>query len=413
MSDSLLVALPADVGRKYGPRYRWVVLAVGVAAQASFSAAFSGLSVIGVLMRGAYGLSNAQLGPILGCIALGVFLSEIIWGVLTDKLGDRRVLLTGLLSTGGMLAAMGAFVVPSAAHTPAPWLLGACLVAVGALGGSVNSSSGRAVMTWFSGSERGFAMSIRQTAIPVGGAVGAAMLPWVARHEGFMAVYMLLAAFCGLSAFAVWRWLNEPDMEAQQADVQAVETRSPLRRIDVWRVAIAGALLTVPQFAVLTFAGVFLHDAHQIDVALSAMLVMTAQIGGGALRIWGGRYTDRHQNRRTVFRVIGALTGFTMLALAALVVAQGAQVWMLLVLLAGAGLLANAFHGVAYTEIAVMAGAGRAGTALGMIGTTMFAVGFATPAVIPHLLALHSWALVWGMTGVAALLAVAVCPRQA
>ena len=54
------------------------------------------------------------------------------------------------------------------------------LLLVGLLGGSVNGSSGRAVMAWFREGERGLAMSIRQTAVPAGGGLGALMLPALA-----------------------------------------------------------------------------------------------------------------------------------------------------------------------------------------------------------------------------------------
>ena len=51
---------------------------------------------------------------------------------------------------------------------------------VGLLGGSVNGSSGRAVMAWFREGERGLAMSIRQTAVPAGGGLG---VPFPAGNE--------------------------------------------------------------------------------------------------------------------------------------------------------------------------------------------------------------------------------------
>jgi sugar phosphate permease len=62
---------------------------------------------------------------------------------------------------------------------PPLWALSAKL-AVGVLGGSVNGASGRAVMRWFGAGERGFAMSIRQTAVPLGGGLGALILPSLA-----------------------------------------------------------------------------------------------------------------------------------------------------------------------------------------------------------------------------------------
>ncbi|MBG0817652.1 MFS transporter [Planomonospora sp. ID82291] len=413
------MAFPASTGapaastrppRRYGPRHRWTVLAVGVAAQASFSAMFSGIPVTGITMRAGYGLSTGALGLVLGCLGLGVAVSDIAWGLLTDRFGDRRILLTGLLSTGGLLALMAAAVTPGdGVGVPA---LAACMLAAGALGGSVNASSGRAVMTWFTDGSRGFAMSIRQTAIPAGGAVGVALLPWLAAAYGFRAVYAVPAAFCLLSAAAAWRWLHEPDLPpvpAGAADRSAAAGRSPLRRWDVWRLALASGLLTVPQFAVLSFTAIFLHDAKGAGVALASLTVLVAQLGGGAARIWTGRLSDRRGDRRTLIRGIGMLTA---VAMAGAAVLTHAPTPLTVAALALGGLLANAWHGVAYTEIAAMAGADRAGTALGLEGTTVFAAAFFTPLLIPAVLGAASWQAVWALAAAAPLLAVPLVPSR-
>ncbi|MFI7703659.1 MFS transporter [Nonomuraea sp. NPDC049480] len=410
--------------RRYGARHRWVVLAVGVGAQGSFSAMFSGIPVTGIAMRSGYHLSTGELGLVLACLGLGVAVSDIVWGLLTDRFGDRRILLVGLTSTGALLALM------AAAFTPGDGAgvvaLAACLLAAGALGGSVNGASGRAIMTWFADGERGLAMSIRQTAIPAGGAVGVALLPWLAGSYGFHAVYAALAALCLLAAAATWRWLHEPTMHpARAADdataaadatagteaaaVTKAAGRSPLLRWDMWRVALASALLTVPQFAVLSFTAIFLHDVKGEGAALASATVVIAQIGGGAARIWTGRRTDRRGNRRTYLRGIGALTG---VAMAAAAVLTAAPTPVAVTALALGGLLANSWHGVAYTEIAAMAGAARAGTALGLEGTTVFAATFLTPLLIPVVLAAASWEAVWMLAAVAALLAVPLAPGQ-
>src|SRR5882757_8917498 len=76
--------------------HRWKVLGIGVAANASFSATFSGIPATAVFMRSGYQLGNGQLGLVLGLLGLGVALSELPWGLLTDRWGDRHVLLTGL-----------------------------------------------------------------------------------------------------------------------------------------------------------------------------------------------------------------------------------------------------------------------------------------------------------------------------
>src|SRR5262249_10566986 len=141
-----------------GSRHRWKVLGVGFAANASFAAAFSGIPTTAVFIRSGYHVGNSGLGLVLGMLGLGIALSELPWGLLTDRWGDRKVLLLGLGATAAALAALAVFVVPRPAYVPglAPLALG--LLLVGLLGGSVNGSSGRAVMAWFKEGERGLAM---------------------------------------------------------------------------------------------------------------------------------------------------------------------------------------------------------------------------------------------------------------
>lgn len=98
-------------------------------------------------MRMHYRLSNGQLGLALGLLGMGIAVSEIPWGLLTDRWGDRRVLLTGLGATSLMLCLFALFGAPSLTHVPAAWQLALGLFVVGLLGGSVNGSSGRAVMS--------------------------------------------------------------------------------------------------------------------------------------------------------------------------------------------------------------------------------------------------------------------------
>jgi len=393
-----------------GANHRWVVLGIGVAAQASFSAAISGLPAAGPQLRSQYGLSNFQLGLLIGMIYLGIAASEILWGVWTDRFGERRILLLGLIATGAVLALMGITLVPGDGSVPSVGLLAPAMLLVGAFGGSINGSSGRAVMVWFQDGQRGLAMSIRQTAMPAGGAIGIAILPGLAGAHGFRPVYLLLAALCLLAAAATARWLREPPPStAPAAGTVPADGRSPLRRLDIWRLALASSLLTVPQFGVLSFLAIYLHDAEHAGVLVTVIAMCTVQFGGGAARIWSGRFTDKRGNRRPMIRILGALAAVALVVSALLVQASSPIAVGTLVL---GGILANAWHGVAYTEIASMAGAARAGTALGLENTTVFAMGFLIPLFVPLLLDWTSWTVVWLFTGVASALAVPIVPRK-
>jgi MFS family permease len=314
--------------------------------------------------------------------------------------------------------------VPHGAYIPGLRTLALGLLLVGLLGGSVNGSSGRAVMAWFREGERGLAMSIRQTAVPAGGGLGALMLPALASHFGFASVYGVLALLCAVTAAFAWSWLHEPatqqhaDAERSDAGAVAVATNArsgPLRDIRVWRVALGIGALCVPQLAVLTFGTVFLHDFNHAGVLLISATMAAVQTGAAIARVWSGGWTDRRGNRRAYMRgcsLISALL-FALLALVTGLIGphHAAMTAAFAGLLVVGGVSASAWHGVAFTELATLAGTRRAGTALAMGNTFAFLTLFLTPLAIPPLLAVGSWPMVWAVASVCALIALPVFPR--
>ena len=150
-------------------RYRWVILGVGAAGAGAFSALRMGLPALGPALRDAYGLSLPQVGFAFTAVAIGVMLTLVPWGVLTDRIGERPVMGAGLAGTAVALVAT--------AYAPGYGALLLGLLVAGMLGSSSTGASGRAVMGWFARDERGFALGIRQMALPLGGAAASIALP--------------------------------------------------------------------------------------------------------------------------------------------------------------------------------------------------------------------------------------------
>lgn len=406
------------------PHHRWKVLGTGVAANASFSAVFQGIPTTAVFMRADYRLGNTELGLVLGLLGAGIALSELPWGLLTDRWGDRKVLLLGLLATAAALATLALFAVPAPGAVPDWQHLAAAMACVGILGGSVNGSSGRAIMTWFGEAERGLAMSIRQTAVPLGGGLGALALPFLASRYGFLAVYASLAALCAIAAWFTWCWVVEPPAgglagaRTAQANAGAA---SPLSDPGVWRIVLGIGILCAPQFAVLTFATVFLHDYLHAALAPITAVMLSVQAGAIVARLWSGRWTDRKRNRRGYLRACCLLVVVSFTALAGTLALVGDRVGRagqaglvtmgIVALLVAAGICVSAWHGVAYAELAALAGAARVGTALGMGNTCVFVLLFLTPIAIPPILSRWSWPAVWLACAACALLALPLFPR--
>ncbi|MCP1574292.1 MFS transporter [Herbaspirillum rubrisubalbicans] len=393
--------------------HRWKVLAAGVAANASFSAVFSGIPVTSLVLRSDYHLSNAQLGLALGLLSLGVALGELPWGLLTDRLGDRKVLLVGLLGTSVALGLLMLLARPGqGADAAYLWLCGGLMLA-GLLGGSVNGASGRAIMGWFADGERGLAMSIRQTAVPLGGGIGALLLPSLAAQAGFAAVFGVLMSWCLASVGLVLWWLREPPLQPH-ARLAATSTTPALRKAMVWRLALGIGLLCAPQVALISFGGIFLHEVGQAGLLLISVLLTLVQIGAAITRIASGRWTDRRGQRRDYLRGCALASAILFAALGALSLPSlhAALPWLSL-LLVSAGVVVSAWHGVAYTELAVVAGPSQVGTALGLGNSCVFLVFFLTAQAVPLLLHWQGWPAVWLGTALVAVLVFPLFPALA
>src|SRR5438045_1404421 len=67
---------------------------------------------------------------------------------------------------------------------------------VGELEAAVSAASGPPIMAWFPSTELGLALGTRQAAIPIGGALRAAVLPVLGPSGGTRNAFLCLAAAC-------------------------------------------------------------------------------------------------------------------------------------------------------------------------------------------------------------------------
>src|SRR5688572_21561119 len=77
----------------------WLMLAVGVLAQASASVVQSTPAFLIPLLHGERGLTLAEAGLLAAAPNVGVLLTLVLWGAATDRWGERGVLVIGLLLT--------------------------------------------------------------------------------------------------------------------------------------------------------------------------------------------------------------------------------------------------------------------------------------------------------------------------
>jgi MFS family permease len=361
--------------------YRWAVLAAGTAAQASFSTVSFAIAVLAPALRDKYDLSLTEIGIVLAAEWIGLTVALLPWGFAVDRYGERWTLTGGLVVCAGFLVA--------AAYAPSFGWLVAYLGLAGIAGASVQSGSGRAVMRWFAASERGLALGVRQTAVPIGGAVAAIVLPLLETPTAgllFVAGFVLAGALAGALVLR----------SGTEEHIEPVDVEITLRDRRLWLACWGSGLYLVAQVAMMGFVVLFLHDEHGYSTAQAAAVFAVGQGFAAVLRIAVGRWSDLLGSRIRPLRLIGIAVA---VAVALVAVLSGAPGWALVPALVVATALSMAWNGLSFT-IAAELGGRRSGAAIGFQQTVLSAIGVAAPVAFAATVSQTSWGAAFAIAAV-------------
>src|SRR4029450_13291110 len=165
--------------------------------------------------------------------------------------------------------------------------------------GSVQSGSGRAVMRWFGAHERGLALGVRQTAVPVGGFVAAVVLPLLSGPRAgllFLAGLVLSGAIAGV---AVLR--SRPENELPET----VEVEATLRDRRLLLLCGVSGAFVVAQVILMGLLVPSLHGERGFSTGAAAAPLAVSQVAAAALRIGVGRWSDVMRSRVRPLRYVG------------------------------------------------------------------------------------------------------------
>ena len=352
------------------------MLAAGTAAQASFSTFTLGLPAIAPALRAEYDLGLTGIGVFLAAQWVGLTLGLLPWGLVTDRVGERRALAAGLAGCGVLVAA--------AALADGAVAAGALLVVAGAVGASVQSASGRAVMQWFAPAERGLAFGIRQTAVPVGGFVGALVLPALTSAGGIGWAFVFVGAFCVATAVVGGIVVRELPSEG----VEPGDVPWTLRDSRLWLLSGGSSMYVATQGALFAFLVLFLHDEHGLSNASAAAIFAVSHVFAMGFRIGVGRWSDVIGSRFVPLRQIG-LAMFVSLGVATVLL--DAPTPLVAALLVAATALASAWNGLAFVAAAELSGTRRSGAAIGFQQTALSFTAVVTPPLFAAIVAASSW----------------------
>ncbi|MFG1705199.1 MFS transporter [Nonomuraea sp. M3C6] len=343
---------------------RWLMLALGVNAHASVTLGLFGLPLVMPEIERHFGVPLAVAGIIANAPAIGILVALVAWGALADRHGERLVLGAGV----GLAAVLFAAV----ALVEQSWAVIALLALAGAAGSAAMVGGGRIVLRWFRPPERGVAMGLRQVSFTLGMAVGAFALPPVAQAHGLPGVLVVCACVSLLAAVLAALFLAEPPHPISGSGTAPAGT--PYRQPTLWRVHATSALHVVPQIVVSTYGVTCLVRLYGWDSVGAGQLFGVAAIGGAAVRIAVGRWSDRTGLR---MRPLLLLTLCTLGVLALLIAGTLTRTWLGPAMLALAAVMTVAGNGLAYLAAGELAGPAWAGRVLGTHNTIQNTVSLA------------------------------------
>lgn len=249
-----------------------------------------GLVPLGVLIGADLSLSKAQIGMLPAGLFLGQALASIPAGFLVDRVGSRRLLLvlSICLGTGFILSTFFTHF----------WSM-LLFVVIGGLGyGAMHPVSNRGIIYWFSKTQRGTAMGIKQMVVTLGSALSAVVLLPVAVSYGWrtamIGAAMLLIVTGILSFFHYRDSENAPaNNSKQRLSVFYRSMWGMIRNRPLLLVSLSALGLNGAQMCLNTYLVLFAYEKLGISLFLSGLLLVISEAFGSFGRVAWGVISDR------------------------------------------------------------------------------------------------------------------------
>jgi MFS family permease len=326
------------------------------------------------------GVEASSVGIATALIYLSATFGALLSAKAIGRYGPMRV-------SQGSLVLAGAGIALMATANVALVALGALVIGVGY--GQVTPSSSAILAERAPERLRAFIFSLKQTGVPIGGAVAGVLLPALINVLGWRIAALATAGACVAFALALQPMRAGVDRGSRAAD------RAPhAGLLEPLRLVLSHARLREMAFASFTYSGmqmclgsflvVFLHDHVGFGLAAAGAALSTAMLAGIGGRILWGVVADNWVKPRVLLGLLGVS-----MALAAFATAFVGAAWPTAIVFAVSfvyGATAVGWNGVYLSEVARTAPPGRAAAATG----ASLAMTYSGVMVLPFLF----WAIV-------------------
>jgi MFS transporter, ACS family, hexuronate transporter len=372
------------------PESRYEVLALFTGAMVGASLFIVSTGALMTFFRSALHLNQTELGCILSIQMLGSVATTSVAGLLTDRFGDKKVVLwSGILMGVSLIAAS---LIPSY-----PWLVG-WLMMYGIGYAAVAPAGSHAIIFFFAKSDRGTAMGIRQCGVPLAGVIGSLVLPAIALHFQYrgalVAAGLLTLVACSIAS----TFYREPsELHGERVAVRAMllEMIEIAREPRLILLTLTSMVLSCGQFTLIGFFTLTLVRQMGYPISVAVALFTLSQAAAIAGRLTWGWISDRiFGGSRTLPLAVVCLL-VALIAAAVSTAGTGAPLWTGAALAVALGFAAEGWFGVSIIGFAEIGGEEHSGSALGVGLTWTLLAGVVTPAIFGAVAEVHGFNFAW------------------
>jgi sugar phosphate permease len=348
-------------------QFAWFVVLLLWISHAIYFFNYSGLGVLGPIVKQEMGLSNAQFGLLFSTIFMGAMLIQIPAGMWCDRFGVRRVMSYGLLLIGISLLFFS---------LNRSFFFNYVIVSLLGIGTGLSQiSAAKSIIDWFPFKGRATAMGLKQTGINAGGILASLLLPFLIKGYpwrvvlGFIGVATLCYAFL---FFLLYR--DAPEMEnlSEKKKFHIREVLILLKRKDFLIVTISGISLMAVQFSYSSYLILYLNQQLHYTIELSGIfLALSFGLGAFARVGWSMGSDYLLKSRKRVLIIIGIWGAMVNVFFS--LTSSSTPSWMIYILAISFGLTGMGWNAVFITLIGELSLRESAG--LG-IGSSFFLISF-------------------------------------
>jgi MFS transporter, ACS family, hexuronate transporter len=338
--------------------YRWVILGTVFFIQLICSMANSSFGPLAPFLIADLNISRAQLGLFSSLMYLGTILFGMPAGWLIDKFGVRRLLLLGpgLL---GIFFALFSFIPNLGTGYGVVFLIG-----IGYL--FLAPTTAVALIQWFSKKSRATAVSIKQSAVTIGAASGAVIIPSLSIWLGWRNAVLIMGVFVVFVALlGFWIYREWPQQSLESRTPVWAAFRKVMANKNLLLLGIVCTVYLTVQSCINSYLVLELVEIRTMPVIIAGTFLMAANIGGAAGRILWGVASDRifKGRRKQVMMIIGLINGI--LVIITSISLADMPGWLLYALLALLGACAFGWNGILNVFATELSSKETAATGLG------------------------------------------------